>query len=348
MKTLISLLFVAVMAAGGQAAEFSDLQSFDAAAAKAGPAPYTFSDGLTLPMPQIYEGPSALRLVRELRAYAADTAGFTPDPLGADRAALTELLAQEEPAETEVRRLHDKYLRTPPPPARADGQARTFESDAAASKEKAEADLQSYLNNMRAAGVEVVSSFVDSVEDGESVLYRFVIVYKGGEIRKYNFEGFPAKDKADAARDQALAGFKKAGFPVLKYGIKGAPGAFSFYAVYLTREGEARREMSYMSIEPEANPAVNLTAEATAGTLEANGMPVLYSLTSDAKTRFMLRFIGKGEVKRVQSGSYGSYPAVLKGAQEKLLELSKIPGSMPLDCEIRTIGMFYIIDYLQP
>lgn len=353
MKIAISCILLAA-ALQCRAAEFSDLQQFNAGAAKQDVAPYAFSDGLVLPMPAVYSGPSMLQRVRELRALLARTAGQIPDPLGADRAALTLLLSAEAPEAEAVGKFYRKYAseaaRPPAPsaPVRVDGKARTFESDAVASREKAEADLLSYVNNMKAAGVEIVSSFVDSLEDGESTLYRFIIAYKGGELRKYVFDGFPAKEKADEARDQALAGFKKAGFPVLKYGIKGAPGAFSFYAVYLTGENEPRREMSYMSIEPEANPAVNLAAAATAGTLEANGMPVLYSLTSDTKTRFMLRFIGKGEVKRVQSGGYNSYQAVLKGAQDKLLELSKIPGSLPLDCEIRTQGMFYIIDYLQP
>ena len=345
MKIILSCILLAGALQCG-AAEFSDLQRLSAGESKQA-APYTFSDGLVLPMPAVYNGPSMLQRMRELKALLASTAGQTPDPLGADRAELTALLAVEEPAGTEVGRFYSKYF-SAAGPSRTDGQARVFESDAVASKEKAEADLQSYVNNMKAAGVEIVSSFVDSMEDGESLLYRFVISYRGGELRKYVFDGFPAKDKADEARDQALAGFKKAGFPVLKYGIKGAPGAFSFYAVYLTGDNEPRHEMSYMSIEPEANPAVNLTAAATAGTLEANGMPVLYSLTSDAKTRFMIRFIGKGTVKRIQSGSYNSYAAVVKGAQDKLLELSKIPGSMPMDLEIRTIGMFYIIDYLQP
>ena len=216
------------------------------------------------------------------------------------------------------------------------------------SREKADADLQSYLMNMKAGGAEIVSSFVDSIEDGQSTLYRFVITYRGKEVGTFLFDGSPAKDKADIARDQALAGFQKAGIPVVKYGIRFASGAFSFYAVYMMPENDPRKEMSYMSLPPEATSPLNMDMNATVRLLEANGMPVLYSLASDAKTRFMIRFIGKGEIKRVQGGGYGSYPEVLQGIQQKLGELSQIPGSMPLDFKVYMSSLSYAIDYLQP
>ena len=123
MKTFIALLFLAAGVNTVHGAEFSDLQGFRTADAKAGIQPYAFADGTSLPMPQVYSGPSGVRMVRELKVLLLSTAGLSPDPLGADRAELTELLKPEEPESLAVKKFFDKYLAgAPARPAGASGQ----------------------------------------------------------------------------------------------------------------------------------------------------------------------------------------------------------------------------------
>lgn len=60
MKAFIALVFLAVAVNGAYAAEFSDLQNFRTEVVKTEAPAFASGDGTTLPMPQIYAGPSAL------------------------------------------------------------------------------------------------------------------------------------------------------------------------------------------------------------------------------------------------------------------------------------------------
>ncbi|MEI7528290.1 MAG: hypothetical protein WCK76_05045 [Elusimicrobiota bacterium] len=114
MKTFIALLFLAVGVDGVNAAEFSDLKGFETAVVKAEIPAFVCDDGVSLPMPQVYNGPSGVQMVSELKNLLKSTAGQFPDPLGKDREKLMELLKGNEPAMPAVRMFFDKYIQVRP------------------------------------------------------------------------------------------------------------------------------------------------------------------------------------------------------------------------------------------
>lgn len=228
-----------------------------------------------------------------------------------------------------------------------------YQSQAYATRESAEKEMRSCVANLSGMGVRVSGSFVDEIGDGDGRVYRFVLSFDGWELRNYIFDGFPAKEKADEVRDKGLEAFKRAGFPVVKYGIQRQESGYGVYIAYLVKENEPLREMDYLSLEPDINPMVDVSALTTVGLgevssrLEVRGLPVLYGLSNDAGTRWMVRFLGKGEVKRLQSGGFSAWTLALEAAGAKVAKLKADPSVVLLDFKVRLIGAFYVIDYLQ-
>lgn len=239
----------------------------------------------------------------------------------------------------------------PAEPARA-AKSKYYTGDGLFSyKPDATAKAADYEASIRAAGIEVRGASILTREDGDRDLYYFMIEYAADVTLKSEQQaGIPDKFRADFIHDDYNEGLRRAGFRVVRSGVRKEEGLFTSYCLYAQEDGDQRAVRGYVSMPRQASPGLDASAlfadnmNAAVAELEAAGLPVIFRVR--ASTGWTIKFVSGAKPKRLRGEPQASYTAALEDMRLAVARL-KAEGKIVLDSTTALVGSYWMIDYVE-
>lgn len=208
-----------------------------------------------------------------------------------------------------------------------------------------------YTASIRAAGIEVLGSTILNREDGDRDLYYFMIEYVADiTLKSEQQAGIPDKFRADFIHDDYRDGLGRAGFRVVRSGVRKEEGFFTAYCLYAQEDGDQRAVRGYVSMPRQTSPGLDASAlfadnmNAAVSDLEAAGMPVIFRIRGTSG--WTIKFLSAARPKRLRSETQASFTAALSDMRREVARL-KGDGKIILDATTALVGSYWMIDYIE-
>lgn len=218
-------------------------------------------------------------------------------------------------------------------------------------KPDADAKAAEYAASIRAAGIEVLSTAILTREDGDRTLYYFSIGYAATvTLKSVQQAGIPDKFRADFIHDDFSEGLRRAGFGMIRSGVRKESGLFTAYCLYAQEETDDREVRGYVSMPRQTSGQVDASAlfadnmNSAISELEGAGLPVIFRVK--ASTGWTIKFVSAKKPKRLRGEPQASFTAALEDMRRTAVRL-KEEGKIVLDSSTALVGSYWTIDYIE-